>query len=142
MLLLISCAIFAQNGCQQTASRLTWSFACDIGIIFSNQLSKIHPILKVLVNALISSATVVFLKGCIYLVSNTAFNALISTRLIPQHISFAFPAALLLYRRRSSRYLSSGRSFNLSGFEWIANVVSVLFGVLLECWLWYFMISR
>lgn len=130
MLMLISCAIFGQNGCQQTASRLTWSFARDYGMLLSNQLSKIHPVLKVPVNALIFNAVVVFLMGCVYLGSSTAFNALISTGLILQHISFAFPAALLLYRRRSSHYLPQGRSFNLYWFGWIANVVTVLIGVL------------
>lgn len=123
-------AFFALNGCQQTSSRLTWAFARDDALIMSKYIGRIHSSLDVPVFALIANAAIVFIIGCIYLASSTAFNALIGTGLILQQVSFAFPAALLLYRRRSSTYLPTARRIRLGLFGWVANVVTVAFGIL------------
>lgn len=49
--------------------------------------------------ALLANCACVFLLGCVNLGSTSAFNALVATGLILQQMSFAFPAALLLYHR-------------------------------------------
>ncbi|KAJ5811900.1 hypothetical protein N7474_008201, partial [Penicillium riverlandense] len=126
--LLALIGFFSLNGCQQTASRLTWAFARDDALILSKYFSRIHSRLQVPVYCLVANAAVIFVIGCIYLASSTAFNALIGTGLILQQVSFAFPAALLLYRRRSSVYLPPNRFFNLGAFGWMANVMTVAFG--------------
>ena len=123
-------AFFALNGCQQTASRLTWAFARDDALILSKYFNRIHTNLQVPVYALLANSSVVFIIGCIYLASTTAFNALIGTGLILQQVSFIFPAALLLYRRRSSTYLPANRRFRLGVFGWVANIVTIAFGIL------------
>lgn len=128
--LLAIIAFFALNGCQQTASRLTWAFARDDALIMSRLLSRIHPSLQVPVYALVANAGIVFIIGCIYLASSTAFNALIGTGLILQQVSFVFPAALLLYRRRSSTYLPPSRRFRLGWLGWISNAMTIAFGVI------------
>ncbi|ODM23285.1 hypothetical protein SI65_00874 [Aspergillus cristatus] len=128
--LLAIIAFFALNGCQQTASRLTWAFARDDALIMSKFLSRIHPSLQVPVYALIANAGIVFIIGCIYLASSTAFNALIGTGLILQQVSFMFPVALLLYRRRSSTYLPPSRRFRLGWLGWVSNVMTIAFGVI------------
>ncbi|KAK7701471.1 hypothetical protein SLS64_010215 [Diaporthe eres] len=79
--------LFAISGAIQTASRLTWSFARDDAVVFAPFLSRIHPRWGVPVWSLIANS------------SSTAFNALVSTGIILQQLSFAFPAALMLYRR-------------------------------------------
>ena len=121
---------FALNGCQQTASRLTWAFARDDALVMSKYFNRIHTNLQVPVYALLANSFVVFIIGCIYLASTTAFNALIGTGLILQQVSFIFPAALLLYRRRSSTYLPANRRFRLGVFGWVANIVTIAFGIL------------
>lgn len=123
-------AFFAVNGCQQTASRLTWSFARDDGILFSRYIKVIHSSLLVPVWALLFNAFVVFLMGCIYLASSTAFNALIGSGLVLQQLTFAIPATLLLYCNRSSKFLPASRSFRLGIFGWVANFVTVAFAIL------------
>lgn len=55
---------------------------------------------------------------------------MISTGLILQQISYAFPAALMLYRRRSKAYLPSTRYFKLGVFGWLANAVTVAFAAI------------
>ena len=60
-----------------------------------------------------------------------AFNAFVATCAILQQISFAMPAALLIYRRRSEEVLPRTRYFrvpNAVGF--IANWVCVLWTVI------------
>ncbi|KAF7718131.1 Amino acid transporter [Penicillium ucsense] len=121
---------FAVNGCQQTASRLTWSFARDDGILFSRYIKAVHPSLLVPVWALLFNAFVVFLMGCIYLASSTSFNALIGSGLVLQQLTFAIPATLLLYRKRSIEFLPASRSFRLGIFGWVANFVTVAFAIL------------
>lgn len=98
-LVLLVISLFAITGAQQTASRLTWCFARDDAVVFSKHMSQIHAKWDVPVCALLVNCGCVFLLGCINLGSTTAFNALVSTGLILQQVSFAFPAALLLYHR-------------------------------------------
>lgn len=112
---------------QQTSSRLLWVFARDDAVVFSRFLKRLHPVYQVPVWALVFNTVVIFIIGCVYLGSSTAFNAIIGTSLVLQHISFAIPAALLLYRRRSTKYLPMDRSFNLRGFGWVANFVTLSF---------------
>lgn len=125
ILLLIAC--FALNACQEVSSRLTWAFARDNALIGSRFLGKIDPTLKVPVWALVANAFVIFIIGCIYLGSSTAFNAFIGSGLLLQQCSFAFPAALLLWHRRSDDVLPKTRSVNLGLFGWLANLVTLLF---------------
>lgn len=84
------------------------------------------PIWALWVNGL-----VVFLIGCVYLGSSTAFNAFIGTGLILQLITFAFPAALLLVKGRPARLLPTARTFGLPRvFGWVANIFTVGFALI------------
>jgi choline transport protein len=131
VVLLCCAAIFALIGAQQTASRLTWSLARDRAIIGSQWLGEIHPMLQVPVWSLIFNFVVMFIIGCIYLGSSSAFNAFIGSGLVLQHISYAFPAALLMYRGRSKEWLPASRSFRLpSLMGWMVNAVTIGFALL------------
>ncbi|GAB1201091.1 hypothetical protein APSETT444_010478 [Aspergillus pseudonomiae] len=129
--LLVLAAIFALTGAQQTASRLTWSLARDRALIGSQWIGELHDSLEVPVWALVFNYAVMFLIGCIYLGSSSAFNAFIGTGLVLQHISYAFPAVMLLYRCRSAIWLPDVRPFRLpSPVGWAANLTTVCFAVL------------
>lgn len=129
LVVVMVCAAFAIVGCQQTASRLTYAFARDDALVASHWLSRIHPRWEVPVWALLANNAVVFILGFVYLGSTTAFNAIISVGVILQQVSFAFPAALLLYRRRSARFLPKGRSFDVGPLGWIANFLTIVLAV-------------
>lgn len=59
-----------------------------------------------------------------------AFNALISSSIVLQEISFVIPVALLLYRKRSPKYLPQNRGFAVSPvIGWTANVIVVVFAI-------------
>lgn len=131
VILLCFAAVFALIGAHQTASRLTWSLARDRAIIGSKWLSEIHPKLEVPVWGLMFNFVIMFIIGCIYLGSSSAFNAFIGTGLILQHISYAIPAALLMYRKRSETWLPRERSFRMpSGVGWTMNIVTICFAIL------------
>ena len=131
VVLLCCAATFALIGAQQTASRLTWSLARDRAIIGSHWLSQINRQCQVPMWGLIFNFSIMFVIGCIYLGSSSAFNAFIGTGLVLQHISYAIPAALLLYRKRSEDWLPRERSFRLPrlvGF--VVNITTIGFAIL------------
>jgi choline transport protein len=66
----------------------------------------------------------------VYLGSTTAFNAMIATGLILQQISYAIPAVLIMYRRRSTKFLPKTRSFRLGNFGWLANILTVVMAII------------
>lgn len=132
IVLLCCAAVFALIGAQQTASRLTWSLARDRAIIGSDWLSEMHTRLETPVWSLVFNFVTMFIIGCVYLGSSSAFNAFIGTGLVLQHVSYAFPAALLMYRKRSEIWLPRDRSFRLpSAVGWSSNIITVCFAVLI-----------
>jgi choline transport protein len=121
---------FALNGAHQTASRLTWSFARDNAMFGSRWLNQISTRQEVPIIALVFNFVIMFIIGCIYLGSTSAFNAFIGTGLILQHITYAIPAGLLIFRKRSTVWLPQTRHFRLPSIVgWAANIVTVLFAV-------------
>lgn len=130
MAILLTAATVALIAVQQTASRLTWSFARDNALIGSKFIGHIHSSLNVPVWALLANNAVVFIIGCIFLGSSTAFNAFIGTGLVLQQVTYAIPAALLMYRGRSSNFLPVNRPFKLYGpIGWIVNFFTVAFAI-------------
>ncbi|KAK7425609.1 hypothetical protein QQZ08_007932 [Neonectria magnoliae] len=55
----------------QIVSRMTWSLANDKGLLFSSYLSQVSERHKTPIPALAFNTTLVFLIGCLYLISNT-----------------------------------------------------------------------
>ncbi|KFX97037.1 hypothetical protein V490_03022 [Pseudogymnoascus sp. VKM F-3557] len=127
---LLLTGVFALNASQQTASRLTFSFARDDALVFSKYIGRMHEGLGVPPYALFFNAVVVFIIGCIYLGSSTAFNAIIGTGLVLQQLTFAIPTALLMFRGRAPQYLPSSGRWNLGKFGWFVNVVTVSWSAL------------
>lgn len=124
--LIVVTGFFALNATQQTSSRLTWSFARDGGLIFSKQIGHVNTRLGVPVWALLFNAFVVFVMGCIYLGSQTAFNAIIGTCMILMHTSIAFPILFLMLSGRSERFLPRKGSWNMGVFGWVFNFFAVI----------------
>jgi choline transport protein len=123
---------FSLNATQQTASRLTWSFARDRGLVCSGAIGTIHPALGVPVWALIANAFVVFIIGCIYLGSTAAFNATVATSIILMHMSFAIAAGLKMLRRRAPQFLPQRNTrwtWNLGKLGWLIDSITVAWGL-------------
>ncbi|UKZ79686.1 hypothetical protein TrVFT333_007446 [Trichoderma virens FT-333] len=117
---------------QQTTSRLIWALARDRGLVFSSQFAKLSPNFgDIPVAALILDAGLIFVCGCISLGSTAAFNALVGVFSLMQMISFALPAALLIYRRRSEKVLPRKRAFRVPEIlGWACNIGTVIAAVI------------
>ncbi|KAF5724195.1 HNM1-choline permease [Fusarium mundagurra] len=82
-------------------------------------------------NALILNTVLVFFCGCLFLASTAAFNALVGSFLLLQMISFALPATLLIYQKRSSTFLPQSRGFRVpSPVGWICNFGTIVAAVI------------
>lgn len=112
----------------QTTSRLIWAFARDRGTFCAPQLATLSPsLLEIPANALILTSGLLFLCGCLSLASTAAFEALLGSALLMQMVTFAFPAVLLIYRRRDPVLLPRKRAFRVPEvMGWICNFGTVL----------------
>jgi choline transport protein len=117
---------------QQTTSRLLWAMARDQGLIYSTRFAKLSPRLgDIPVAALLLDAGLIALCGCISLGSTAAFNALVGVFSMMQMTSFAIPAALLMYRRRSKKVLPRKRAFKVpEAMGWACNIGTVVAAVI------------
>lgn len=128
--LLLLAVVFALNGAQQTASRLTWSFARDNAMLGDRLVKQVHFGLQVPLYALLLNFGIMFIIGCVYLGSTSAFNAIIGTGLTLQHITYAIPAALVVFRRRSEKVLPRNRVFAVpTAVGYVANIITVAMAV-------------
>ena len=120
------CLLFATISIMTTSSRMTYAFARDGGLPFSRLLAKVHKRLDVPLNALILTAILVVIFGCIFLGSSSAFNAIVSASVVALGITYAIPPAINCLRGR--RMLPGTRAFILPGpTGWICNLVSPTF---------------
>ncbi|KXJ87192.1 amino acid/polyamine transporter I [Microdochium bolleyi] len=122
--------LFSVNAVQQTASRMAWAFARDGGLPPRHKLAHVDARQLVPVWALCANAAIVLIGGCIYLGYTAAFSAIISSSLVLQLVSFAIPAALLLWHRRSPVVLPADRPFRVKAFiGWSANIFTVVLSI-------------
>jgi choline transport protein len=87
------------TGITATASRMTWSFARDQGMPFSQYLSKVSDKNEIPVVAIFMVTIFAALLVLIYIGSNVVFNDVISLTITGFYGSYFLPCALLLYRR-------------------------------------------
>ncbi|KAH8649538.1 amino acid/polyamine transporter I [Ilyonectria robusta] len=121
-------AWFMTNAIYQTTSRLTVAFARDNAMVGSKLLASTNPWLEAPLNALLFDWFIVTLFGCLFLASSVAFNAILNSTVSFGQITYLIPSGLLLYRKRSTIYLPSDRTFRLpSWLGWILNVYVVIF---------------
>lgn len=110
------------------SSRMTYAFARDNALPFSNVFKRVHPKLNVPVESVTLTAVLVILFGCIYLGSSAALNAILSASVVALGVSYGIPILILLIRGR--QILPRGQ-FRMP--DWLgiaANVIGLAFVVL------------
>ncbi|KAJ9090762.1 hypothetical protein QFC19_009436 [Naganishia cerealis] len=100
LILLTACGCTISSHTWQ--ARLCWSFARDHGLPFSKYLSRVDPKLGVPLNAHLFSSFWVAVLGCLYLVSDAAFNSMVTGCITFLLLSYLVPTACLLYRGRNN----------------------------------------
>ncbi|KAL8941139.1 MAG: hypothetical protein Q9211_001946 [Gyalolechia sp. 1 TL-2023] len=119
------CLLFATTGIMTTSSRMTWAFARDGGLPLSKVFAQVHPTLGLPLNSLYLTTAAVVIFGCIFLGSDSAFNAIISASVVALGLSYAMPIAINCLRGRKMLGL---RPFMLpESFAWGANLLGIAY---------------
>lgn len=84
-----------------SVSRLLWAFSRDNGLPFSPFFARVHPTLKMPLNALILVGSCLAILALINIGSSTAFNAFISLPALALYMSYFFPIFFIFWRRMS-----------------------------------------
>ncbi|OJJ60799.1 hypothetical protein ASPSYDRAFT_42582 [Aspergillus sydowii CBS 593.65] len=119
------CLLFAATAIMTTSSRMNYAFARDGGLPASPFFSKVHQKLGVPLNGLFLTFFCVVIFGCIFLGSESAFNAIISSSVVMLDISYAIPIAVNCVR---GRRMLPERAFVLPHtLGWIVNMIALAY---------------
>ncbi|KAJ4253443.1 hypothetical protein NW762_010601 [Fusarium torreyae] len=113
-----------------TCSRITWAFARDQGLPFSQYWQHIDTKRGIPWRTTLLSAGFCLVYGLLYVASTAAFNSIINAMCLMLNLSYVIPQAILLKQGRDklpNRYFNLGRFGN-------APVIVGLFGLI--CLLW------
>lgn len=123
----------ATLSCYATSGRLVWAFSRDNGLPFSNIFRKVHPTLRMPVNATLLTAAFAILYGLIYVGSTTAFNSFISVSILGLNVSYTVPQAIVAIRGRDN--VLPARPFRLGKVTGLfCNVFSTLWIAMYSVW--------
>lgn len=100
--LIVATGLGCQIASQSWQSRLCWSFARDAGLPGHVLLGKIHPTLRVPLNAHIVSSLAVSLLSFLYLGSSEAFSSLVTACIVLLYVSYSIPVVCLLIKGREN----------------------------------------
>ena len=122
------CLVFAALGSSTTSSRMTFAFAREQGLPGSKYLAHVHPTLKLPLNALILTTTLVVIFGLVFLGSSSAFSAITSAATIALNLSYGIPIAINCCQGRAKL---PDRAYRLGPvLGWTANLVGVSYVIL------------
>jgi len=117
-----------------SVSRLTWAFARDRGLPFSNFFAYIHPKLQVPINTLILICFVSLCLALINIGSSVAYNAILSLCTLGIFISYFFPILFILLKKVTGRNIEKG-PFNLGRWGIPVNLYALLFITFIIIWM-------
>ncbi|KAJ5624289.1 hypothetical protein N7510_000598 [Penicillium lagena] len=119
------CVLFAATTIMTTSSRMIYAFARDGGLPASPFFSKVHPKLKVPMNALYLNLGLVTVFGLIFLGSSSAFNAIVSASVVLLDLAYGLPIAVNCIRGRK---MLPERTFVLpTAVGWTLNIISLVY---------------
>jgi amino acid transporter len=124
-------ALFIFNGIGQaisivtTGSRMTWGFARDGGILWSDYFAQVDPTWKTPVRALWLQGAIIGLVGVLFTFASTVLDAILSVATIALTISYGMPVLTLLIVGRDK--LPPGAEFTLGRWGPVINWVAVIY---------------
>lgn len=110
-----------------SVTRLTWAFARDNGLPFSDFFSVVDPTYKIPLRALCLVASCTFVLSFIQIGSTAAFNAVLSLSTLGLYISYLIPLILLVLKRFTSPWNIPQGTFSLGKFGLPMNLLAILF---------------
>lgn len=117
-----------------SVSRLTWAFARDRGLPFPDFFGKVHPTLRIPLNALCLVLTVVTLLMLLNLGSATAVYAILSLNNLALYTSYLqIVASFLVHKLRGNPAVFG--PFSLGKWGYAINAYAICFLVFIIIWL-------
>ena len=112
-------------GCYLTVSRVCWGLARDNAMPFSNWLGRVNHKTHNPANAIILCGGLCVVLGCIYLGSNTAFSAFVSSFVVLSTLSYLLTILSHLLNGRST--VTPGWFWMKGAIGYVVNGVSCLY---------------
>ncbi|KAE8352422.1 amino acid/polyamine transporter I [Aspergillus coremiiformis] len=112
-----------------SVTRLTWAFARDEGLPWSNYFVHISSRHRIPLRALMLVSTISVLLALITIGSTTAFNALLSLTSLAQYISYLVPIVFLLMKRIRAPQEVRWGSFRLGHWGIPVNAFAIIYAI-------------
>ncbi|PYH87820.1 GABA permease [Aspergillus ellipticus CBS 707.79] len=110
-----------------SVTRLTWAFARDNGLPFSDFFVKVDPHFKIPLRALFLVTALVIALSFIQIGSTEAFNAILSLSTLGLYISYLIPLVLLVLKRLTAPADIPQGGFSLGKWGLPLNLIAILF---------------
>lgn len=111
-----------------SVSRLTWAFARDKGLPFSNFIGAVNPTFRIPLNALGLVSTIVALLQIINIGSSTAFYAIVGLSTIGLYLSYVLPILFIALAKIRGDRINYG-PFKLGRTGLAINIFAVVYGI-------------
>lgn len=135
MVMIILTGLVSMFSSLASVSRLTWAFAKDNGLPFSNFFGAVHPTLRIPLNALGLIAFIILLIQLINIGSTSALYAIVSLSTIGLYISYLLPILFIIVAKLRGDYISYG-PFKLGRMTGIAtNLFAFVYCLFVLIWL-------
>ena len=115
-------------------SRLAWAFARDRGLPFPDFFGKVHPTLRIPLNALLLVCTIVALLMLVNIASSSALWAILSLGNIALYMSYLQLLISFLVYKIQKQPLNYG-PFTLGKWSYAVNVYGICFLIFIIIWL-------
>ncbi|GAM90464.1 hypothetical protein ANO11243_085080 [Dothideomycetidae sp. 11243] len=106
-----------------TASRITWAFARDNGLPYSDYFKVVSKTYQIPVRTAMLSVVFCAIYGLLWIASTQAFNSLVNTAILLLNLTFTVPQGILLFHGRDRL---PTRPFSLGKFGYAVNAFSVV----------------
>ena len=107
-LLIMYIGTMALFSAMTSVSRLTWAFARDRGLPFSDFFAQVHPTLHVPINALLLDVAVCVILLTIAIGSTTAFYAIVGLSTLALYVSNIIPLTFFVVAKLEGRHIPYG----------------------------------
>jgi amino acid transporter len=121
--IIMGAMFFSGSALTLGSSRMVYAFARDGAMPFSKQLATINQKTMTPVWAVWGNIAFAIVVGLLYIVNETAFNAIVSVNTIASSIAYFIPIAL---RLTVARKIFKRGPFHLGPFSDVINVISLI----------------
>ncbi|KIW98464.1 uncharacterized protein Z519_00125 [Cladophialophora bantiana CBS 173.52] len=135
MSLLLFIGVVAVFSTLASVSRLTWAFARDNGLPFSNFFGRVNATLRIPLNSLSLITIIVMLLQLINIGSTTAFFAILSLNTLALYLSYIIPILFLVIHKLQGFGISYGPFRLPRGTGLPINIFAVCYAVFIVIWL-------